>query len=87
MTLVLPLCLAVVGALFASVGQAGAPGYVAVMGLFGYGPAAIKATALALTTLVATIGVIGFHRAGLLQDRATGCPSRSWAFRFRLSAG
>jgi uncharacterized membrane protein YfcA len=69
MTVVLSLCLAVVAALFASVGQAGAPGYVAVMGMFGYGPAAIKATALALTTLVAAIGVTGFHRAGLLRTR------------------
>ena len=43
--MVLTLCLAVIAALFASVGQAGAPGYVAVMGMFGYGPAAIKATA------------------------------------------
>lgn len=65
----LTLCLAVVAILFASVGQAGAPGYVAVMGMFGYGPAAIKATALALTTLVAAIGVVGFHRARILQAR------------------
>lgn len=65
----LTLCLAVVAALFASVGQAGAPGYVAVMGMFGYGPVAIKATALALTTLVAAIGVVGFHRAGILRTR------------------
>ena len=67
--MVLTVCLAVVAALFASVGQAGAPGYVAVMGMFGYGPAAIKATALALTTLVAAIGVAGFHRAKILQAR------------------
>jgi hypothetical protein len=66
---VLSLCLALVAALFASVGQAGAPGYVAVMGMFGFGPAAIKPTALALTTLVAAIGVTGFHRAGLLKTR------------------
>jgi uncharacterized membrane protein YfcA len=69
MTFVLALCLAVVAALFASVGQAGAPGYVVVMGLFGYGPVEIKATALLLTTLVATIGVIGFHGAGHLKTR------------------
>jgi uncharacterized membrane protein YfcA len=69
MTALLPLSLAVVAALFASVGQAGAPGYVVVMGLFGYGPAEIKATALALTTLVATIGVAGFHQAGHLKTR------------------
>ncbi len=69
MTLKLSLCLAVIAALFAAVGQAGAPGYVAIMGLFGYGPAPIKVTALALTALVAAIGVIGFHRAGLLKTR------------------
>jgi uncharacterized membrane protein YfcA len=68
-TLALSLCLAVIAGLFAAVGQAGAPGYVAIMGLFGYGPAAIKATALALTALVAAIGVIGFQRAGLLKTR------------------
>src|SRR5579864_430122 len=69
MTLLLSLCLAVVAALFASVGQGGAPGYVVVMGLFGYGPVAIKTTALALTTLVAAIGVAGFHQAGQLKTR------------------
>lgn len=69
MTLLLSLSLAVVAALFASVGQGGAPGYVVVMGLFGYGPLEIKATALALTTLVAAIGVAGFHQAGQLKTR------------------
>ena len=65
----LTLCFAIIATLFASVGQAGAPGYVAVMGLFGYGPGVIKPVALALTTLVAAIGVIGFQRAGLLRAR------------------
>lgn len=69
MTALLPFFLAIVAALFAAVGQAGAPGYVVVMGLFGYAPAVIKATALALTTLVAIIGVAGFHRAGFLKTR------------------
>jgi uncharacterized membrane protein YfcA len=67
--MILTACLALVAALFASVGQAGAPGYVAVMGMFGFAPGAIKATALALTTLVAAIGVFGFHRASLLKTR------------------
>lgn len=67
--IVLSLCLAVVAGLFASVGQAGAPGYVAVMGLFGYGQAVIKPAALALTALVAAIGVTGFHSAGHLKTR------------------
>ena len=39
------------------------------MGLFGHGPAVIKPVALALTTLVAAIGVFGFQRAGLLRAR------------------
>ena len=69
MNLLLSLSLAVAAALFASVGQGGAPGYVVVMGLFGCGPAEIRVTALALTTLVATIGVAGFHQAGLLKVR------------------
>jgi uncharacterized membrane protein YfcA len=69
MTLALTLCLALVAALFASVGQGGAPGYVAVMSIFGYAPAIIRPTALALTTLVAGIGVAGFYRAGLLKAR------------------
>ena len=67
--LTLSLCLAAVGALFASVGQAGAPGYVAVMGLFGHGPAVIKPVALALTVLVATIGVVRFHSLQMLRWR------------------
>ena len=65
----LTICFALIAAMFASVGQAGAPGYVAIMGLFGHGAAVIKPTALALTTLVAAIGVFGFHRAGLLRTR------------------
>ena len=69
MNAALTVCFAVIAALFASVGQAGASGYVAVMGLFGHGPAVIKPVALALTTLVAAIGVFGFHRAGLLRAR------------------
>ncbi|HMH64625.1 MAG TPA: hypothetical protein VK515_03505, partial [Rhizomicrobium sp.] len=65
----LPLSLAVVALLFACVGQAGAPGYVAVMSLFGFSPAVIKPTALALTVLVATIGVVRFYRMGTLRFR------------------
>ena len=65
----LTLAIALVAALFASVGQAGGAGYVGVMGLFGYGPAEIKLTALALTVLVSIIGVFGFARAGLVKWR------------------
>ena len=67
--MILASLFALVAALFASVGQGGGPGYVALMGLFGFAPDAIKPVALALTMLVAGIGVIRFHRAGLLVTR------------------
>ncbi|WP_244936067.1 sulfite exporter TauE/SafE family protein [Paracoccus siganidrum] len=55
--------------LYAAVGQAGASGYIAVMGLAGFGPLAMKTTALSLNLLVATIGSILFVRAGQLSWR------------------
>jgi uncharacterized membrane protein YfcA len=67
--LFLPVIFAFVAALFACVGQAGGAGYVGVMGLFGFGPAAIKSTALTLTILVAAIGVFRFARSGFLKWR------------------
>lgn len=60
---------AVIATLYASVGQAGGTGYVAIMGLLGYGPEVIKPTALALNILVAAIGCWRFARAGLLTWR------------------
>jgi uncharacterized membrane protein YfcA len=60
---------AVIAALYASVGQAGGTGYVAVMGLLGYGADVIKPTALALNILVAAIGCWRFASAGLLTWR------------------
>jgi uncharacterized membrane protein YfcA len=60
---------AVIATLYASVGQAGGTGYVAVMGLLNYGPEIIKPTALALNILVAAIGCWRFARAGLLTWR------------------
>jgi hypothetical protein len=61
---------AIIAALYASVGQAGATGYIAVLGLVGYGPEVIKPTALALNVLVATIGCMRFAREGLLTWRS-----------------
>lgn len=66
----LPMIFAVVAALYASVGQAGGTGYIAVMGLAGYGPEVIKPTALALNVLVSAIGCMRFARAGLLTWRS-----------------
>jgi len=65
-----PVALAIIAVLYASVGQAGATGYIAVMGLIGFGPDVIKPTALALNVLVAAIGSIHFAKAGLLTWRS-----------------
>ena len=50
--------------LYASVGHAGASGYLAAMALFGIAPAVMKPTALALNILVAAIATVKFYRAG-----------------------
>ncbi|PNG25296.1 sulfite exporter TauE/SafE family protein [Methylocella silvestris] len=59
----------VTATLYASVGQAGATGYLAVMGLAGLDPAVMKPTALALNIVVALIGTAQFWRAGLFRWR------------------
>jgi uncharacterized membrane protein YfcA len=53
-----------VAVLYASVGHAGATGYIAVMGLMGLAPEAIRPTALVLNLVVAAIGTVQFVRAG-----------------------
>lgn len=55
--------------IYAAVGQAGASGYIAIMGLAGFGPLAMKTTALSLNLLVAGIGTTLFLRAGRLSWR------------------
>ncbi len=60
----LPWVIGVVAFLYASVGHAGATGYIAVMALAGIAPAAIRPTALALNVIVAAIGTVQFARAG-----------------------
>ncbi|WP_204307545.1 hypothetical protein, partial [Klebsiella pneumoniae] len=59
----------VIALFYASVGQAGASGYLAGMGLFGLAPAAMKTTALSLNVLVAGIGTLQFWRTGQLSWR------------------
>lgn len=66
----LALVFAIVATLYASVGQAGGTGYIAILGLVGYGPEVIKPTALALNVLVAAIGCGRFAREGLLTWRS-----------------
>ena len=54
---------------YAAVGQAGASGYIAIMGLAGFSPLAMKTTALSLNLVVAAIGTALFLRAGRLSWR------------------
>ena len=63
-TLVVPVAIAAVALAYASVGHAGATGYVAVMTLCGVPVDVVRPTALALNVLVATIATVQFVRAG-----------------------
>jgi uncharacterized membrane protein YfcA len=62
----LPLCaaLALIAGFYGSVGQAGASGFLAVMGLFGLAPATLRPTALVLNLLVSSVVAMRFARAG-----------------------
>lgn len=62
--LLLPVLIFVAAALYASVGHAGASGYLAAMALFGVAPEAMKPAALVLNILVAAIASWKFCRAG-----------------------
>lgn len=53
--------------LYASVGQAGASGYIAAMALLGFAPESIKPTALLINSLVALLVSWRFARAGHLN--------------------
>lgn len=53
-----------VGLMYASVGQGGASGYLAVISLFGFAPAALSSSALLLNVLVAGTAFVTFYRAG-----------------------
>lgn len=50
--------------LYASVGHAGASGYLAVMGLVGMTESVMKPTALVLNILVASVASVEFYRSG-----------------------
>jgi hypothetical protein len=50
------VALTLVATAYAAVGQGGATGYIAVMGLVGYGPDVIRPPALTLNVLVSAIG-------------------------------
>ncbi|WP_318246371.1 TSUP family transporter [Salipiger thiooxidans] len=67
--LLLSIAFLITALVYAAVGQAGASGYIAIMGLAGVGPLAMKTTALSLNLLVAVIGTALFLRAGRLSWR------------------
>lgn len=69
-TAALAILFFVIAAAYASVGQAGASGYLAAMALFHLAPATMKTTALSLNLLVAAIGTYQFWRGGHLSMRA-----------------
>jgi uncharacterized membrane protein YfcA len=56
--------------LYASVGHAGASGYLAAMGLLGVAPETMRPTALALNILVASIVTVRFQLAGQVHWRS-----------------
>jgi uncharacterized membrane protein YfcA len=68
-SLAIPAALAVVAFLYASVGHAGASGYIAVFALAGLPAEQIKPLALLLNTVVASVGCWNFLRAGHLPWR------------------
>ena len=67
MTAWLPAAVLAVAILYASVGHAGATGYIAVMTLAGLPPEVVRPTALVLNVCVATIATLAFARAGHLR--------------------
>lgn len=60
---VLPVLIFIAALLYASVGHAGASGYVAAMALMGVPESVMKPTALVLNLLVSSIGTVLFARA------------------------
>jgi hypothetical protein len=69
MTLLVLAALGLVAFLYASVGHAGASGYLAVLALAGFSGLVIKPIALILNVAVASVGSWQFIRAGYLRWR------------------
>ncbi|MGQ0674613.1 MAG: sulfite exporter TauE/SafE family protein [Rhodospirillales bacterium] len=67
--LLLAACLFLGAALYTSVGHAGASAYIALMALFGFAPAVMRPTALALNVLVASFTSFRYLRAGMFRWR------------------
>ncbi len=69
LTVLLPICFTLAAFLYASVGHAGASGYLAVMAFFALTPAVMKPSALIMNVVVATIALMMFSRAGYFRWR------------------
>lgn len=85
-TLWLGMAFLATAVLYAAVGQAGASGYIAIMGLAGFAPLAMKTTALSLNLMVAAIGTVLFLRAGRLSWRSVW-PFAVLGFPFSMLGG
>lgn len=62
------LLVAVVGALYSSVGHGGASGYLAVMALLGMAPATMRPAALVMNIAVTVLVSVQFYRAGYFRS-------------------
>jgi uncharacterized protein len=85
-TIGLGVAFLIIATLYASVGQAGASGYLATMGLAGLDPTMMKPTALALNVVVAVIGTIQFGLAKRFSWR-TFYPFAVLGFPFSVVGG
>lgn len=65
----LAFLMALIAAMYAAAGQAGASGYIAVMALFGLPPNIIRTTALILNLLVSLVGTYRYTREGLFRAK------------------
>jgi uncharacterized membrane protein YfcA len=65
--LLLALAFFTVSVLYASVGHAGATGYIAAMALAGMAPSLMKPTALTLNLVVASIATYKFYKRGMFS--------------------
>lgn len=65
----LPILIAVIAFLYASVGHGGASGYLALMALAGISPGEMKTSALLLNSLVSAIAFVHYYRAGHFNIR------------------
>ena len=68
-TLILTTAFIAAAFLYASVGHAGASGYLTAMALVGVAPAQMRPTALVLNILVASIATVKFYRSGTFNWR------------------